>query len=80
VPPIVLALAKHPLVDEFDLSSLKFVGSGAAPLSAELEVACAERLGCLVQQGYGLTETSPVSHTRPGGSRARVRLSDIGRS
>jgi len=36
VPPIVLALAKHPLVDEFDLSSLRFVGSGAAPLSAEL--------------------------------------------
>jgi acyl-CoA synthetase (AMP-forming)/AMP-acid ligase II len=65
VPPIVLALAKHPLVDEFDLSSLKFVGSGAAPLSAELEVACAKRLGCLVQQGYGLTETSPVTHTVP---------------
>jgi acyl-CoA synthetase (AMP-forming)/AMP-acid ligase II len=65
VPPIVLALAKHPLVDEFDLSSLKFVGSGAAPLSAELEVACAKRLGCLVQQGNGLTETSPVTHTVP---------------
>ncbi|HYB27364.1 MAG TPA: AMP-binding protein [Solirubrobacteraceae bacterium] len=65
VPPIVLALAKHALVDEFDLSSLKFVGSGVAPLSAELEVACAKRLGCLVQQGYGLTETSPVTHTVP---------------
>jgi acyl-CoA synthetase (AMP-forming)/AMP-acid ligase II len=65
VPPIVLALAKHPLVDEFDLSSLEFVGSGAAPLSAELELACAKRLGCLMQQGYGLTETSPVTHTVP---------------
>jgi acyl-CoA synthetase (AMP-forming)/AMP-acid ligase II len=65
VPPIALALAKHPLVDEFDLSSLEFVGSGAAPLSAELELACAERLGCRVQQGYGLTETSPVTHTVP---------------
>ena len=31
-------------------------------LSAELEVACGERLGCLMQQGYGLTETSPVTH------------------
>jgi acyl-CoA synthetase (AMP-forming)/AMP-acid ligase II len=65
VPPIALALAKHPLVDEFDFSSLEFVGSGAAPLSAELELACAERLGCRVQQGYGLTETSPVTHTVP---------------
>jgi acyl-CoA synthetase (AMP-forming)/AMP-acid ligase II len=62
VPPIVLALTKHPLVDEFDLSSLRFVGSGAAPLSAELELACAERLGCRVAQGYGLTETSPTTH------------------
>ena len=62
VPPIVLALAKHPLVDEYDLSSLEYVNSGAAPLSAELEVACGERLGCHMQQGYGLTETSPVTH------------------
>ena len=65
VPPIVLALAKHPLVDDFDLSSLQFMGSGAAPLSAELELACGERLGCRMQQGYGLTETSPVTHTVP---------------
>jgi acyl-CoA synthetase (AMP-forming)/AMP-acid ligase II len=62
VPPIVLALAKHPLVDEFDLSSLDLINSGAAPLSAELEVACGERLGCRMQQGYGLTETSPTTH------------------
>jgi acyl-CoA synthetase (AMP-forming)/AMP-acid ligase II len=62
VPPIVLAMAKHPLVDEFDLSSLEFMNSGAAPLSAELEMACGERLGCRMQQGYGLTETSPVTH------------------
>jgi acyl-CoA synthetase (AMP-forming)/AMP-acid ligase II len=62
VPPIVLALAKHPLVGEFDLSSLKLVNSGAAPLSAELEVACGKRLGCRMQQGYGLTETSPTTH------------------
>ena len=62
VPPIVLAMAKHPLVDEFDLSSLEFMNSGAAPLSAELEVACGRRLGCKMTQGYGMTETSPVTH------------------
>jgi len=67
VPPIALALAKHPLVDKYDVSSLDLVLSGAAPLGAELEQACAERLGCEVVQGYGMTETSPVSHTAPRG-------------
>ena len=68
VPPIVLALAKHAAVDRFDLSSLEFVFSGAAPLSAELADACAVRLGCRVLQGYGLTETSPVTHAAPDDS------------
>jgi len=63
VPPIVLALAKHPMVDEYDLSSLVQVGSGAAPLSAEIEELAAQRTGAEVVQGYGLTETSPVTHT-----------------
>lgn len=66
VPPIVLALAKHPLVDQYDLSSVKVVFSGAAPLSAELGDECAERLGCAVVQGFGMTELSPVSHASPG--------------
>jgi acyl-CoA synthetase (AMP-forming)/AMP-acid ligase II len=64
-PPIVLALAKHPAVDKFDLSSLRFVMSGAAPLSAELGEAAARRLDCIVMQGYGMTETSPVTHVSP---------------
>ncbi len=65
VPPMVLALAKQPAVDQFDLSSLRFVMSGAAPLSAELADAAGERLGCPVIQGYGMTETSPVTHVNP---------------
>lgn len=68
VPPIVLALAKHPLVDNYDLSSLKQVFSGAAPLGAELAQEAADRINCEVVQGYGMTEMSPVSHvTRIGG-------------
>ncbi|HEX2239750.1 MAG TPA: AMP-binding protein, partial [Actinomycetota bacterium] len=63
VPPIMLALAKHPLVEQFDLSSLKMITSGAAPLGQELQEAVGQRLGCKVIQGYGLTETSPVTHT-----------------
>jgi acyl-CoA synthetase (AMP-forming)/AMP-acid ligase II len=60
VPPIVLALAKHPAVDRFDLSALEHVLTGAAPLDASIARAAADRLGCSVLQGYGLTESSPV--------------------
>ncbi|HEX8558521.1 MAG TPA: 4-coumarate--CoA ligase family protein [Pyrinomonadaceae bacterium] len=62
VPPVVLALSKSPLVDSYDLSSLHTIFSGAAPLGAELARACAGRLGCVVVQGYGMTEASPATH------------------
>ena len=68
VPPIVLALAKHPAIDDADLSSIETIMSGAAPLGAELSEKVAERIGCTVIQGYGMTETSPVTHViRPDG-------------
>jgi acyl-CoA synthetase (AMP-forming)/AMP-acid ligase II len=63
VPPIALALAKHPAVDKYDLSKLRLVLSGAAPLGADLTLACRDRLKIVVTQGYGMTETSPVTHT-----------------
>ena len=62
VPPIALALAKHPAVEGRDLSSLDVIMSGAAALGSELSEQVAERIGCQVIQGYGLTETSPVTH------------------
>ena len=65
VPPIVLALAKHPVVDNYTLPNLKTIFSGAAPLGEELTRACMDRLGCNVRQGYGMTETSPVTHSSP---------------
>ena len=64
-PPIVLGLAKHPMVDKFDVSKLRLIISGAAPLSAEVEKAVIDRLHCFVTQGYGMTESSPVLHIRP---------------
>lgn len=65
VPPILLALAKHPIVDQYDLSSIVEMTSGAAPLGEDLAEAVVQRLGCNVLQGYGLTETSPVTHVCP---------------
>lgn len=59
-PPLVVAFAKHPLVGDFDLSSLRHVMSGAAPLDAELAGEAGRRIGCRIVQGYGMTEASPV--------------------
>ncbi len=66
-PPIVVALAKHPMIDDYDLSSIKQIFSGAAPLSAELALEAGARIGCEVVQGYGMTELSPVTHLTPPG-------------
>lgn len=76
-PPIAVLLAKHPTIDSFDLSSVRIVFSGAAPLDSELGRAVAERLGCKVRQGYGMSEMSPVSHSIPG-SRDDIPLGTVG--
>jgi acyl-CoA synthetase (AMP-forming)/AMP-acid ligase II len=85
VPPIMLALAGHPMVDAYDLSSLRFLGCGAAPLGAEVEQRCADRLGCVVAQGFGMTEGAATFAIAPldaprrgsagrllGGTQARI--------
>lgn len=77
VPPIVLGLAKHPLVDKYDLSSLNLVMSGAAPLGKDVAEACGRRLNCVIKQGYGLTETSPVTHINPD-EPAKIKQGSIG--
>ncbi|HEX7236609.1 MAG TPA: AMP-binding protein [Gammaproteobacteria bacterium] len=59
VPPVVVALAKHPAVANRDLSSVRKWFSGAAPLGADVIEQCTRRVGGVLQQGYGLTETSP---------------------
>jgi 4-coumarate--CoA ligase len=77
-PPIAVALAKHPLVDQYDLSSVRAVLSGAAPLDGELGHAVANRLGCAMLQGYGMTELSPVSHAIPRDGAELVPLDSVG--
>jgi len=76
VPPIVLALAKHPLVDEYDLSTLTDILSGAAPLAEPVARACVERNNVMIRQGYGLTETSPVTHAN--GKDHEIKHTSVG--
>ena len=62
--PIILQLAKNPIVSKYDLSSLKMMNSGAAPLTKDLVESCYERLKVPIKQGYGLSETSPTTHSQ----------------
>ncbi|CEG80177.1 hypothetical protein RMATCC62417_14547 [Rhizopus microsporus] len=65
-PPIVVLLAKNPAIDNYDLSSLRLVICGAAPLSGDLSKQVRQRLPKLkIKQGYGLTETSPCAIIEP---------------
>lgn len=63
-PPIVLALGKHPVVDKYDMTSIRWINSGAAPLGVDLVEAVWKRLSIGVKQGYGLSETSPATHSQ----------------
>jgi acyl-CoA synthetase (AMP-forming)/AMP-acid ligase II len=59
VPTMIVLLAKSPMVDQYDLSSLRYIVSGGAALDPEIGRLCEQRLGCRVGQGYGLTEGLP---------------------
>lgn len=61
-PPVVLLLSKHPIVDKYDLTSLRMMNSGAAPLTKDLVDAAYKRIKVPIKQGYGLSETSPTTH------------------
>ncbi len=65
VPPIVLGLAMSPEVEKHDFSSVRFFFSGAAPLAPDPAKRMIQRIGKPIIQGYGLTETSPVTHANP---------------
>ncbi|GGR91018.1 AMP-dependent synthetase [Streptomyces humidus] len=79
-PPIVLALARHPAVDQYDLSSLRYVLSAAAPLDAGLAEACAKRLNLPpVGQAYGMTELSPGTHVVPLDALREAPAGTVGR-
>lgn len=76
-PPIAVALAKHPIVDQFDISTVHTVFSGAAPLDGETAEIAARRINARMMQGYGMSELSPVSHAMPY-TRDDVPVSSVG--
>ncbi len=65
VPPALLAIARHEHTEAYDLSSLRYIMSGAAPLPPEVRRVVQERTGVLTFMGYGLTEASPLTHMNP---------------
>ncbi len=65
VPPIVLGLAKHPIVDKYDMSSLQVGISAAAPLGGDIERAMSKRLNCSLKQAWGMSELSPIGTLNP---------------
>ena len=77
VPPVMQFMAAHPMLDQFDLKSLRIVGAGGAPMSAALEARVSQRLGVPCTQGYGMTEVTAVLTL--GMTPATMRAGSVGR-
>lgn len=66
VPPVVVMLSKRPEVSKYDLSSIEYILCGAAPLSKDVQNDVMKRLGCVIVQGWGMTETTALAIIIPG--------------
>ena len=81
VPPIAVLLAKHPIVDQYDLSSIKRIIYSAAPLGLDIIAKLHEKFGWEVLQGYGLTECTLSTHFTPRWTPAgqgRIKFPTLG--
>jgi acyl-CoA synthetase (AMP-forming)/AMP-acid ligase II len=78
VPPVILQLGKAPVVSKYNLSSIRMMNSGAAPLTKDLVETVYSRLKIPIKQGYGLSETSPTTHTQPW-ETWRTHIGSVGR-
>ena len=77
VPPILIALDNHPKLSAYDLSSLRYIMVGAAPMAPDVAQRVQEKLKVNVLQGYGLTEASPVTHLNPV-DQGQIKLDSVG--
>jgi long-chain acyl-CoA synthetase len=71
VPALYAGIANHPNVGKYDLSEISICGSGAAPLPPKVAKAFEAVTGAILFEGYGLTETSPVTHINPTNKKHR---------
>jgi len=62
-PPMYITWVNTPALGDYDLSSLRFACSGAAPLPIQVLDRFHTVTGVEISEGYGLTETSPVTHS-----------------
>jgi long-chain acyl-CoA synthetase len=65
VPTVFVSLLNHPRVGEFGLEKVRHFNSGGAPCPLEVIDAFERRIGRPLNEGYGLSETSPVTHSTP---------------
>ncbi|MCP4692025.1 MAG: long-chain fatty acid--CoA ligase, partial [Desulfobacterales bacterium] len=71
VPTMYIGMLEHPKINQTDISSIKGCFSGSAPLPIEVIKEFEERTGAVIVEGFGLTESTPVTHINPfaGGQR-----------
>ena len=65
VPTMFIGILNHPKIKEIDLSGLKGTFSGSAPLPLEVIKAWEAKTGSAISEGFGMTESSPVTHMNP---------------
>ena len=75
VPLVIQEFCHHPRVPTMDWSQLRYINTGGAPLSPDLQQRFTRITGVPVMQGYGLTESSPGTHVNPIG---RIKVGSIG--
>jgi acyl-CoA synthetase (AMP-forming)/AMP-acid ligase II len=78
VPPILLAIVNARETFDYNLSSLRHIVCGAAPLDERLATATVNRLNCTLVQGYGLTETSPMTHFGRSRGKFAEKIGSVG--
>jgi len=78
VPTMYIALINRPDIEKYDLNTVRACISGAAPLPVEVQRKFEQLTGGRLVEGYGLTETSPVTHVNPLDDPKKNRPGSIG--